>query len=97
MFVFRVLCDDALEPLMHEIADLSRANERVHLIQASVVPYSVPRFVANNSANLLYAIVVSSLSPPVVDKTKGVNEACTTFLILSPYVFSLLCLFLSSV
>ena len=73
MFVFEVLRDDALDPLMHEIVDLSRANARVHRIQASVVPYSVLRFVANNSANLLYAIVVSLLSPPVVEKTKGVN------------------------
>ena len=69
MFVFGVLRYDALEPLMHEIADLSRANEMVHHIQASVVSHSVPRFVANNSANLLYAIVVSLLSPPVVEKT----------------------------
>ena len=91
MFVFRVLCDDALEPLMHEIADLSRANEMVHRIQASVVPYSVPRFVDNNSANLLYTIVISLLSPPVVEKTKGVNEACWTSLILSPYSLFFAC------
>ena len=61
--MFGVLHDDVLEPLMHEIADLSRAYERVHRIQATVVPYSVPRFVVNNSSNLLYAIVVSLLSP----------------------------------
>ena len=91
MFVFGVLRYDALEPLMHEIADLSRANEMVHRIQASVVTYSVPRFVANNSANLLYAIVVSLLSPFVVEKTKGVNEACSTSLILSPYSLFFAC------
>ena len=61
--MFGVLHDDVLEPLMHEIADLSRAYERVHRIQATVVPYLVPRFVVNNSSNLLYAIVVSLLSP----------------------------------
>ena len=44
MFVFGVLRNDALELLMYEIADLSRENERVHRIQASVVPCSVPRF-----------------------------------------------------
>ena len=76
---------------MHEIADPNRANERVHRIQTSVVPYSVPRFVANNSANLLYAIVVSLLSPPVVERNKGVNEACSTSLILSPYSLFFAC------
>ena len=40
MFVFMVLHGDALELLMHEIADLSRANEKVHRIQASLVPLS---------------------------------------------------------
>ena len=85
----------AIEPLMHEIADLSRANEMVHHIQASVVSHSVPRFVANNSANLLYAIMVSLLSPPVVEKMRhgvnGVNEACSTSLILSPYSLFFAC------
>ena len=80
MFMFGVLHDDVLEPLMHEIADLSRAYERVHRIQATVVPYSVPRFVANNSSNLLYAIVVSLLSPSsFLGRTLASTQAFTFF------------------
>ena len=64
-------------------AHLISANDNMHLIHVKVICDF--RFNASISAIRLYTTVVSFASPPVVEKIRGVNDACSISLIRSPY------------
>ena len=74
-----------LEPLISVIADLNRLNESLHLSHVITRLYLCPVFSASRSASCLYAMVVEGPILPEAEKTRGVNEPCSTSLIRWSY------------
>ena len=72
-----------LDPRRHIIADHSREKLSLHLSQFIVLLYGLLCLSAIREAILLYTTVAVAPMPPVVVKTKGEKEPCSTSLTLS--------------
>ena len=70
---------------MHIMLDLNSAKLSRHLIQAIVVLYASLVFSDNKEAILLYSEEEAFPIPPVVEKTAGTKDECSTILIRSSY------------
>ena len=66
---------------MHCIADLSKENPSLHLIEDRVHEYGKSHFPVSNGAILLMQTFPAAPIPPIADITSGVNEPCLISLI----------------
>ena len=71
---------DERAPGRHWIAERRRLKESWHLSQLRVVLYGLSHFSASMETSL--KTVASFAKPPLAERTRGVNEACSTSWIL---------------
>ena len=69
---------DNLAPLMAWIADRRSEKVSLHLNQPMVLLYGKSHFSAKTEASRLLKIVASFPIPPVVERTSGVKDECST-------------------
>ena len=80
--MWQALLDVERAPRMHMMADRSREKFNKHLIQLMVFGYDCACLSARRDASLLYITVAAVPIPPTAENTRGVNEPCSTSIIL---------------
>ena len=78
--MWQALLDVERAPRMHMKADRSREKFNKHLIQ--LIAFDCACLSARRDTSLLYITVAAVPIPPTAENTRGVDEPCSTSIIL---------------